>query len=77
MITKESIQEKIGKLQIEQATLQTRHDNIVKEFQVKQAEFQQVVTGNQNRFQQITGAIAQLTELLNSIPNGELPPETQ
>lgn len=73
MITKESIQEQIGKLQIEQATLQTRHDNIVKEFQFKQAEFQQVVSGNQNRFQQITGSIQSLTEMLKTF---DPPPET-
>lgn len=71
-ITKEQIQEKIGKLQIEQATLQTHHDNMVKSFQEQQAQFQQVVAGNQNRFQQIMGAIAQLTELLKSF---DPPPE--
>lgn len=71
-ITKEQIQEKIGKLQIEQATLQTNHDNMVKSFQEQQSQFQQIVAGNQNRFQQITGAISQLTELLKSF---DPPPE--
>ena len=71
MITKESIQEKIGKLQIEQATLQTLHDNMVKDFQQKQAEFQQVVTGNQARFQQLTGAIAELSALLKTLDTPE------
>jgi predicted nucleic acid-binding Zn-ribbon protein len=73
-ITKEQIQEKIGKLKIEQATLQAHHDNMVKSFQEQQAQFQQVVAGNQNRFQQITGAIAQLTELLATFD--DVPPET-
>lgn len=74
MITKEQIQEKIGALRIEQATLQTLHDNMVQNFQQHQNEFQQKVNGNQARFQQITGALSQLTELLKTydIP----PPDT-
>lgn len=74
MITKESLKEQIGKLQIEQATLQTRHDTLVKDFQLRQAEFQQVVAGNQNRFQQITGSIQSLTELLKTLDPPETPP---
>lgn len=75
MITKEQIQEKIGKLQIEQASLQSVHDNMVRNFQQAQAEFQQKVAGNQSRFQQITGAIAQLTELSNQLNGEEQPPQ--
>lgn len=71
MITKEQIQEKIGALRIEQATLQTLHDNMVQNFQQHQNEFQQKVSGNQARFQQITGALSQLTELLNTY---DIPP---
>lgn len=75
-LTKEVIQEKIGKLQIESATLQTMHDNMVKKFQEQQALFQQTVQANQNRFQQITGAISNLTELLKALeePKNESPP---
>lgn len=74
MITKEEIQERINKLTVEQAALQSRHDAMVKEHQDRTAQFQQIVAGNQNRFQQITGAIAQLTEMLQGV-NGETPPE--
>lgn len=74
MITQESIQEKIGKLKIEQATLQTLHERMVQEFQQAQNEFNQKVVANQNRFQQITGGIVQLMELLNSL-KPEQPPE--
>lgn len=72
MITKEQIQEKIGKLKIEQASLQTLHDNMVRDFQTQQQNFQQTVAAHQNRFQQLTGAIAQLTELLKTL---EPPPD--
>lgn len=74
MIKEEQIQEQITKLQTEQAALQTLHERMVANFQQTQAEFQQKVAGNQNRFQQITGAIAQLTELLQSA-NGASPPD--
>lgn len=73
MITKESIQQQITKLQIEQANLQVRHDTLVKDFQTRQNEFQQIIAGNQSRFQQITGSIQSLTELLKTL---EPPPET-
>lgn len=72
MITKEQIQEKIGKLKIEQASLQTLHDNMVRDFQAQQQNFNQTVVAHQNRFQQLTGAIAQLSELLKTF---EPPPD--
>lgn len=75
MITKESIQEQINKLQIERATLQTQHDAFVASFQQQQQNFNQVVAGNQNRFQQITGSLQSLTELLKTFePPPEAPP---
>lgn len=65
MITQEQIQERIGKLEVEKAGLQVQHDRMVADRNAREQQFQQIVMGNQNRFQQINGAIAQLTELLN------------
>lgn len=64
MITEDQIKAEIGKLQVEQASLQVQHDQMVRNFQQMQAEFQQRVAANQNRFQQITGAMANLQALL-------------
>lgn len=58
------IQERIGQLRIELASLEVSHDRLVRDFNQHQQEFQQKVTANQSRFSQITGAIAELTELL-------------
>jgi uncharacterized protein YukE len=75
MITKEQIQDQIDKLKTEGTALQAMHQDMVSEFQKTQAEFQQKVAINQNRFQQITGAISELTSLLQFIdPQPEPPP---
>lgn len=65
MITEEHIKTEIGKLRIELATLQGQHEQMVRNFQQTQADFNQRAVANQNRFQQISGAIANLTALLN------------
>lgn len=71
MITEEEIQAQIAQLRAEQAALQNLHNELLLAFQKEQAEFQQKSMNNQNRFQQIQGAIAQLSGLLN---NHEAPP---
>lgn len=65
MITPEQIQERIVKLRLEQTSLQSSHDQMIRERNERETQFAQIVQANQNRFQQITGAIAQLTTLLN------------
>ena len=63
-MTTEKINERIGQLRIELATLETLHDKMVKDFQAQQQIFQQKVQSNQLRFQQLQGAITELTMLL-------------
>lgn len=65
MITKDMIEEEIMKLEKEQSDLQLKHQSMAVEEQTRQQAFQQQVIKNQNRFQQITGAIAHLKQLLN------------
>lgn len=61
---KEEIEQKILQLERQKAELQVTHDTAVREDQQRQMVFQQKVADNRNKFQQITGAIAALTELL-------------
>jgi hypothetical protein len=61
---KEQIDKRLGELNIELAALQTFHDRMVADFQSRQTQFQTRVQSNQLRFQQITGAIEELTKLL-------------
>lgn len=65
MITEETINTEIEKLEKELSDLNTRHTAMLKQDQERQQLFQQSVVANQNRFQQITGAIAHLQTLLN------------
>lgn len=55
-----NIEERINKLRVELQRLNNRHDAMVQENQRINQEFQQNVTKNQNRFQQLVGAIAEL-----------------
>lgn len=71
MITEDTIKTEIEKLEREKADLKTIHETMVREDQQRQQVFQQAVVKNQNRFQQISGAIAQLQQLLN----GKKPPK--
>jgi uncharacterized protein involved in exopolysaccharide biosynthesis len=61
------IDERIKELLLEKAVLQQTHEQMVAAFQQQQQEFQRRVAENQNRFQQIQGALAEL-EKLNSEP---------
>jgi len=72
MITENQIKERISKLKVEKAALQASHDNLVREHQQRTAQVQQIAQGNANRMQQIIGAIAQLTQMLNG-DNGQNP----
>ena len=65
MITEDIIKEQIFQLETEKRELQEKHETMTREEQLRQQTFQQAVLQNQNRFQQITGAIAQLKMLLN------------
>ena len=58
-----TINDRITALKEEQLALTTRHDAMVAENQKANTEFQQVVSKNQVRFQQITGAIQELEAL--------------
>jgi hypothetical protein len=54
------IEERITELRIESATLQQNHDAMIAAHQETVKLFQERVAANQNRFQQIAGAIAEL-----------------
>lgn len=70
MTTKEEIILRRGQLEAEKLKLESEHAKMVSEFQTRQNQFQLNVSANQMRFQQITGAVAELTEVLNKL-NGE------
>ena len=70
MISKEQIEQKIKKHQNEIQLLRDQHAKIVADHQEATNRFTQTVTDNQNRFQQLTGAVAQLQELLNGSEQG-------
>lgn len=74
MITQEIIKERISKLQIEQASLQSSHDKLIREHQQRVARVQEIAQGNVARMHQITGAIAQLTNLLNGQTDADKTP---
>lgn len=70
MITEELIISEIERLEKESAELRQKHEVLVRENQAAQQRFQQAVLNNQNRFQQITGAVTHFRQLLNgSEPN--------
>lgn len=69
MITKEHILDQISKLKVEQANLNTSHEELIQSHQQRTKLVQEMAQQNANRMQQIVGAIAQLTQLLN----GETP----
>jgi len=62
-MTQEQIDERIRKLNREAEVLAASHDATVR-------NYQQAITNNQNRFQQIRGAISEL-EYLKTQLNGE------
>jgi hypothetical protein len=73
MITKEKIQEQISELKIEQATLQSSHEKLIREHQQRVEVVQQTAGANAARMQQIMGAIEQLTQLMNGETEGKEP----
>jgi predicted nucleic acid-binding Zn-ribbon protein len=64
-MTTEQLDERIKKLQDEQTTLQVSHERMVQ-------QFQKTTAANQTRFAQLTGAIAELTDLKTQM-NGSVP----
>lgn len=58
-----TIEERIKEYQVELAVLRQAHDQMVAVAQQQQQEFQNRVAQNQNRFQQLSGAIAELEQL--------------
>ena len=77
MITKESIETLIAAKEAERSQLQQAHDAMVGDWNARSQLFQKAVSANQQRFQQLAGAIAQLTEMLKSFdpppPEGQQP----
>jgi peptidoglycan hydrolase CwlO-like protein len=63
MINITTIEERIKKYNVDLAILKQNHDQMVAAFQQHQKEFQDKVAANQNRYQQLTGAIAELEQL--------------
>jgi hypothetical protein len=64
MITEDHIKKQLEKHRAELATLQVAHDNMVKSHQQRCENFNALVIQNQIRFQQLSGAISELEELL-------------
>jgi archaellum component FlaC len=64
-MTIEKIEERIKALNREAEVLTARHDRVVR-------DYQQVISGNQNRFQQIKGAVQEL-EYMKTQLNGSEP----
>ena len=71
-----NIEQRIQNLKIELATLNTNHEAMVAAKNQADQEFQQSVLRNQARFQQLTGAIAELELMLREKveTNGEPAP---
>lgn len=66
-----TIEKRIKENQLELAVLRQSHDQMVAVAQAQQQEFQQRVSQNQLRFQQLTGAIGELEQLRQSLlPKG-------
>lgn len=76
MIAKEEIEKRIFRHKGELADLQTAHQKMVTDNAALNQVFQQAVVNNQNRFQQLSGMIAELTEILQGL-NGAEKPETE
>lgn len=63
MVTKETLEEQITQKQSELETLKSAHDQMVR-------DYQQQIVQNQSQFQQLTGALSQLQELIKLLePN--------
>lgn len=62
---KEKIEERLSALKEELKTLQVNHDLLVAERNQREKVFGEQVQANQIRFQQLHGAIENLSQLLN------------
>lgn len=60
-----TIQERIEKLKAEKTALTQAHEAMVQEQEKRHREFQQQVGKNQQRFQQLDGAITELESMLH------------
>ena len=65
MITEDKLKERIKQLQAELGELQQSHEAMVNERNQREQFFQQHLVNNQNRFQQLSGAIEHLKQVLN------------
>lgn len=65
------IDQRIKRLESEQAILMQSHETTVARYQELQRKFQEAISQNQVRFQQIKGGIAELTALKEQ--NGKEP----
>ena len=72
-INLDTIENRIKEYQLELAVLRQNHDQMVAVKQQQDQEFQQRVAANQNRYQQLTGALAELDLLLKE-SGGEVKP---
>jgi predicted nucleic acid-binding Zn-ribbon protein len=75
MINNQSVEEKIKGLQAEVASLESIHNAMVENFKKQDEQFRQAVQNNQNKWQQLTGAITELKKMLDPglkvLPNHE------
>jgi hypothetical protein len=63
MITLEFIGQRIRDIEVELSMLRATHDQEVSKFQQTEQQFKQLVDRNQKRFQQLSGAVAELRKL--------------
>jgi len=72
MINEQTVEDKLNGLKAEVASLESTHNAMVAQMQKQQEGFQQTVANNQNRWQQLTGARAELEKLRPQPDNGEV-----
>ena len=65
MITPETIEEEISKLNAEEQHIRSSHEKLLQEHTAHTKQVQEIALANANRLQQIKGAILQLRKLLN------------
>jgi FPC/CPF motif-containing protein YcgG len=71
MITLEAVGQRIRDLQAELFMLRTTHDQSVLAYQQTEQKFKEEVEQNQKRFQQLSGAVAELRRLEQTIQKKE------
>lgn len=70
---KQQIENRIKGLTAERASLEATHNALVQQNQQLNQEFQQKVVLNQTRFAQLSGAIAELTQLITPVGTNNKP----